>query len=122
LSSRFKRKLSALQPPVATLAPLIGYSSGNEQARSRYRDATIASRSWYKTSKWQALRWQVLVRDLFTCRKCGRIITEKGKAIADHIVAHKGRTDLFWSIDNLQCLCAECHDSAKQAEEKAAGR
>jgi len=60
----------------------------------------------------------VLVRDMFTCARCKRIIIGKGQAVADHIVPHRGNERMFWDERNLQCLCAECHDSAKQAEDK----
>jgi hypothetical protein len=28
---------------------------------------------FYKTAKWQRLRWSILVRDGFTCQDCGRM-------------------------------------------------
>lgn len=41
-------KLKAVTPRLGTLAPRIGYAPGNEQERSRHRDATQAWRAWYK--------------------------------------------------------------------------
>lgn len=76
-------------------------------------------RAWYKTARWQRLRWSVLVRDLFTCQKCRRIGADTSKLVADHRRPHRGDDRLFWDADNLQCLCADCHDRVKQSEEQA---
>lgn len=76
-------------------------------------------RRWYKTARWQKLRWAVLVRDLFRCARCGRIEADTARLVADHKVPHRGDERLFWDADNLQCLCKACHDGVKQAEEQA---
>lgn len=88
-------------------------------SRSRERDAALPWRVWAKTARWQRLRWSVLVRDLFTCRKCGRTEADTSRLVADHIVPHRGDERLFWDENNLQCLCKNCHDSVKQAEEQS---
>ncbi|TPJ86944.1 hypothetical protein FJ489_30815 [Mesorhizobium sp. B2-5-12] len=36
---------------------------------------------------------------------------------ADHVVPHRGDPELFWHGE-LQPLCASCHSSQKQAEER----
>lgn len=89
---------------------------------SRERDASVEWRSWYKTARWQRKRWSVLVRDDFTCQRCGRVEAITSKLVADHKIPHRGDEALFWDDDNLQCLCKTCHDSAKQREEAAARR
>ena len=81
------------------------------------RDAIVPWRAWYKTKQWQQLRWKVLVAALFTCARCGLVTAEKRALVADHKVPHRGDAALFWDEANLQCLCAECHAGAKQAEE-----
>ncbi|MCB1476619.1 MAG: HNH endonuclease [Rhodobiaceae bacterium] len=83
------------------------------------RDGALPWRGWYKTARWQKLRWSVLVRDLFTCRMCKRIEADTSKLVADHIKAHRGDEALFWDAENIQTLCKPCHDSAKQQEEQA---
>jgi len=93
-----------------------------EADRSRQRDATQTWRAWYKTARWQRLRWSVLVRDLFTCRRCGRIEGETKLLVSDHVRPHRGDEALFWDPGNLQCLCKACHDSAKQSEERRTWR
>lgn len=81
------------------------------------RDDVLHWRAWYKTQRWQRLRWCVLVRDGFACGKCGVIETETRKLVADHVRPHRGDEALFWDEGNLQTLCAPCHGSAKQREE-----
>lgn len=114
--------LKMLKPMLPTLKPRIGFASGDATAYDRQREATQHYRAWYKTARWQRLRTAVLVRDLFKCQFCGRTIAEKGKAIADHREPHRGDAAKFWNPANLQCRCAECHDSIKQAEEQAMQR
>ena len=75
-------------------------------------------RKWYHTPRWKRLRWAVLLRDLFTCRMCGRIEPNTSKLVADHIVAHRGDEARFWDEANLQTLCAACHSGAKQRAER----
>ncbi|MFS4583742.1 HNH endonuclease [Phaeobacter sp. C3_T13_0] len=66
-----------------------------------------------------------LVRDLFTCQKCGVVEPRTSRLEADHIQRHLGDPKLFWELDNLQCLCKSCHAKDKQREEaqdRAIGR
>lgn len=86
------------------------------------RDRLLEWRGWYKTARWQRLRWSVLVRDLFTCAMCGRIKGETAELVADHKVPHRGDPELFWDAANIQCLCKGCHDGEKQRRERRARR
>ena len=78
-------------------------------------------RKWYSLARWRRLRWACLVRDLFTCQRCGKIEADTSQLVADHKTPHQGDPDLFWDFDNLQCLCKPCHDSDKQSEERRQG-
>lgn len=84
----------------------------------RTRDRIDVWRAWYKTAEWRALRWDVLVAAHFTCARCGFIGTSPD-LVGDHVRPHRGDRDLFFARDNLQCLCAPCHNSDKQKEERA---
>lgn len=87
--------------------------------RDAGRDKVLAWRKWYKTARWQRLRWDVLVRDRFTCQcGCGRLEADTSQLVADHIRPHRGDEALFWDPANLQCLAKACHDSAKQSAER----
>ncbi len=115
-------RLSGLKPRIATLQPRIGRAPSDEVARNRQRDAEQAWRSWYKTARWQKLRQEVIVRDLYTCKKTGVLLTGKHPApnspVVDHVKAHKGDERLFWDADNLMTVSKAYHDSVKQAEER----
>lgn len=112
--------MRSLAPTLPALSPLVGYQSGNARSFDRYRADTQPWRQWYRTSRWQKLRWSVLTEQLFTCQNsnCKRVIVPSSEAVADHVVPHRGDPRLFWDRSNLQCLCKPCHDSAKQREER----
>jgi 5-methylcytosine-specific restriction enzyme A len=78
-------------------------------------------RKLYKLKAWQRLREQALLRDAFTCQRCKcflkRGTTEPQSAVVHHITAHKGNTDLFFDLDNLQSVCWSCHSGVIQSEE-----
>lgn len=79
-----------------------------------------AGAQWYRTARWQKLRWSVLVRDLFTCQLCDHIEPDSARLVCDHVTPHRGDEAAFWA-GPFQCLCKPCHDSQKQKEESAAG-
>lgn len=85
-------------------------------------DATV--RGWYKSARWQALRQQVLVRDLYTCQHTGVLLTGKAPAanspVVHHKVPHRGNERLFWDINNLEAVSKAWHDSEAQRQEKRA--
>jgi len=84
-------------------------------------DATV--RGWYKSARWQALRMQVLTRDLFTCQQTGVILMgkapEPNSPVVDHVIPHRGDEQLFWDIGNLQAVSKAYHDSDKRKLELA---
>jgi len=114
--ARLKQLGSRLTP----LASRFGSAPVTRQDRDRERD-TQSWRRWYKTARWQRLRWSILQRDLFTCRRCHRNEPDTSQLVADHRRPHRGDEALFWNEGNLQCLCKPCHDSAKQREERRSG-
>lgn len=68
----------------------------------------------YTSNKWKQLRTKHL-REEPLCRVCGSKATE-----VDHIIAHRGNKDLFYSEENLQSLCHHCHSqkTIKEMEER----
>jgi 5-methylcytosine-specific restriction protein A len=110
-----KPKLTKLQPRLATL---------REIRDTRHSpDATV--RSWYKSKRWADLRDAVLVRDLYTCRQTGVLLTgkhpEPNSPVVDHVVPHRGDERLFWDINNLQAVSKEYHDGEKRSQEQGWG-
>jgi 5-methylcytosine-specific restriction enzyme A len=114
--AKLKRLSSSLKPMGFRVAYL---DTGTERDRS----ARNEGRDWYKTARWQRLRWSILKRDLFTCQwpGCGRIEANTSLLVADHIEPHRGDDRLFWDERNLQCLCKACHDRHKQRAEASGG-
>ena len=49
------------------------------------------------------------------CELLGRITAA---TVVDHKIPHKGDPQLFWDETNWQSLCAPCHDSHKQSQER----
>ena len=68
------------------------------------------------TSVWDKARAKHLMRKP-ACVRCGAAAT-----VVDHIKPHKGDSELFWLKSNWQSLCRNCHNSAKQREERRAQR
>jgi 5-methylcytosine-specific restriction protein A len=72
--------------------------------------------------RWQALRLDVLVRDLYTCQHTG-VILMPGKdnpnsAVVHHKHPHRGDERLFWDMDNLEAVSKAWHDSDAQSQER----
>ena len=107
-------KLKAAPPMLRPMAPKIGWMTEGAAAADRWRPW----RAWYRTARWRKLRWDTLVRDLFTCRMCGRLEGNSAQLVCDHVRPHRGDEVLFFDPANLQCLCKPCHDGAKQREER----
>ena len=69
---------------------------------------------WAKYSKARLKRHPLCV----TCLESGKTTAA---TCTDHIVPHRGARHKFWNKNNLQSLCAECHN-AKTATEGAFGK
>jgi 5-methylcytosine-specific restriction protein A len=63
-------------------------------------------------SKWEKERAMFLIYHA-TC-KCGQ-----PASVVDHITPHRGDKKLFWDYRNWQSLCAHCHNSLKQRQERS---
>lgn len=107
-------RLSRPAPALQTAAPVLPYAPRNDELGRR-----TPLRHLYKTQQWRRLRWRVLKEALFTCARCSRVEADTSLLVCDHIEPHRGNEALFWKRSNLQCLCAPCHNSAKQSEEAA---
>lgn len=72
----------------------------------------------YRSARWFTLRRIILTRNplCVMCRAAGRVVVA---SVVDHIEPHKGAMTLFWSLENLQGLCASCHSGPKRREENA---
>jgi 5-methylcytosine-specific restriction protein A len=111
-------KLKVLKPRLTKMAPRI--ATPREIRDKPYSpDATV--RGWYHSARWQALRIQVLTRDLYTCQQTGVLLIGKHPApnspVVDHVVPHRGDERLFWDETNLQAVSKAYHDSDKRKME-----
>ncbi|RIA37487.1 HNH endonuclease [Hephaestia caeni] len=111
-------RLTSIRSRLTTVRPKLASAPVDRAAVDRVRGGRVW-RKWYKTARWRALRWSVLVRDHFTCQRCQRIEGDTSKLVADHRTPHRGDAALFWDESNLWTLCASCHSGAKQREERA---
>jgi 5-methylcytosine-specific restriction endonuclease McrA len=86
--------------------------------RNRDRSAAAkAYRALYKTDAWRAKREAKLTADPL-CERCIRMDDVVPATVVHHRIPHRGDLRLFWSDDNLESLCAPCHDGEAQREEK----
>lgn len=66
--------------------------------------------------RWKRLRL-VRLRAEPLCRFCAAQGRTVPATVVDHIVPHKGKRELLYSLENTQSLCVTCHQAVKQAEE-----
>lgn len=75
-----------------------------------------ASASFFNSTRWKSLRNLALRRDDGICQECkrnGRMAT--GNQI-DHIKPRSKFPELAYEIENLQTLCARCHNRKRREE------
>ncbi|WP_180573084.1 HNH endonuclease signature motif containing protein [Agrobacterium vitis] len=84
--------------------------------RNQRHDARRASaRERGYDHQWRKARIEYLASHPYCAMSgCG-----KPASVVDHIIPHRGDKNLFWSRTNWQPLCAPCHNSIKQRQERA---
>lgn len=67
--------------------------------------------------RWRTFRVSFLAANplCVMCHAKGRVTAA---TVVDHITPHRGDSRLFWQRGNHQALCATCHNSDKQSEER----
>lgn len=72
----------------------------------------------YSSVTWAKLRKAHLNNNplCVECKEEGKL---KFAKVVDHIIPHKGETDLFFAVSNLQSLCKLHHDRKTQKESRA---
>lgn len=86
--------------------------------RSDRRSAEAQRYRWlYGTSAWAALRERKL-SETPLCERCSTATRPVPATVVNHREAHKGDRRLFFSWDNLESVCAPCHDGPIQREER----
>lgn len=69
----------------------------------------------YRGEDWHQKRMQALIRDRYTCQKCG----SKEKLSVHHLRKWKDTKDN--SLENLISLCLKCHKSVENRQDKSQG-
>lgn len=76
----------------------------------------VTQRRMYDSVQWRKARRMWLAAHP-VCAMCARQGRTTAANTVDHIKPHNEDYDMFWSMDNWQSLCAQCHSSAKRLEE-----
>jgi 5-methylcytosine-specific restriction endonuclease McrA len=69
----------------------------------------------YRDPRWLKIRNEAWERDQYTCRACGRTNVD----LCGHHILYKDRYGLApWetSVDNIVCLCQDCHHEFRDAD------
>lgn len=94
-------------------------AQARQQVSQSWRDDKKSSTARGYGYKWQKARAGYLAKYPLCvyCQTKGFVIEA---TVVDHIVPHEGDQKLFWNSDNWQALCATCHSSVKQKQERNA--
>jgi hypothetical protein len=84
------------------------------EQESRWASRQAARRGAYQTPGWKWRRKQVLQRDRWRCRICGRPVDKYAQV--DHVVPAIEPDDVNCDTDKLQTLCLECHSRKTRLE------
>jgi 5-methylcytosine-specific restriction enzyme A len=72
---------------------------------------------FYKGKEWKALRMEALERDHYECQSCKRKGKYSRAKNVHHIKEVKTHPELALNLDNLECICIQCHnDEHKRLE------
>ena len=74
--------------------------------------------AFYRTANWLRLREQALERDHYWCRRCGI----RPATIVHHVIPREERPDLSRELDNLESVCAVCHNQLHPERGRPGGR
>lgn len=72
----------------------------------------------YKSREWRDLRQAIIQERGLRCERCGRLVRDASELTADHIRELTPETvqdaDVALNQDNVQLLCADCHNRKHQ--------
>jgi 5-methylcytosine-specific restriction endonuclease McrA len=77
-------------------------------------------KAFYKSKAWENCRAIVLIRDNYLCQECLRKDKITAANIVHHIKHYEDHPELALDIDNLETICAACHN--KEHPEKGKGK
>jgi len=112
-------RLTTVRPGLVLAPSRLTISAGNDREKSERRRGNDPWRAWYGLKRWKDIRWDVLVRDLFTCQFCGHMERDTSLLVCDHVDPHRGDPVKFWN-GPFETLCQQCHSIDKQSQESGA--
>ncbi|MFW2562465.1 HNH endonuclease [Acinetobacter baumannii] len=99
-----------------TLKPRLQAQRTPQKIDSSWRSNKSSTERGYGY-RWQKARERFLRLNPL-CVYCERNNRVTVATVVDHITPHKGDQTIFWDESQWQSLCASCHSSTKQREEK----
>lgn len=96
--------------------PKLTDSFNCEEHQALHPSRPSASSRGYN-SKWQRVSKSYLRKHplCVMCRADGKLVTA---TVVDHIIPHRGKSELMWNEMNWQALCKPCHDKKTWTEDK----
>ncbi|HAV5378574.1 TPA: HNH endonuclease [Acinetobacter baumannii] len=99
-----------------TLKPRLQAQRTPQKIDSSWRSNKSSTERGYGY-RWQKARERFL-RSNPLCVYCKAKGLVEVATVVDHIIPHRGDQEIFWDESQWQSLCASCHSSVKQREEK----
>jgi len=90
------------------------------QSFGSWRNTGMTANDRGYTYRWQQTR-KAYLRLHPVCVICEAEDRVVAATVVDHIEPHRGDQTKFWNPDNWQPLCATCHSSTKQRQDKGGG-
>ncbi|MDW9841142.1 HNH endonuclease [Sinorhizobium meliloti WSM1022] len=94
-----------------------------QRAATRARNARHDARRPSACDRGYNREWREARTEYLTlhphCRECARHGVTRLATVVDHVIPHRGDKRLFWHRANWQPLCARCHNSIKQRQERS---
>jgi len=78
-------------------------------------------RHLYNTREWRQARTAQLAR-VPLCERCTSLGRVTAADTVNHRIRHEGNWALFLDPENLESLCAACHDGERQSQERTGRR
>ncbi len=82
----------------------------------RFDNRPSASKRGYD-SRWRSARL-LFLNDHPLCNHCQANDIIKPADVVDHIIPHRGNSEMFWDQSNWQSLCYPCHDTKTHTIDK----
>lgn len=79
----------------------------------------------YQLNEWRGkngIRSQALARDRYECQDCAKLGKYSKAVEVHHIKELKTHPHLFLNLDNVICLCKECHNKRHDRDQRGGNK